>query len=106
MRFSWDDYEPETTFTLPALPGEPDLTIQIAKVGGGTVGRAYTGYWQAVVTCADQEVYRTDQLHTTQACTHHDAARHLVGFISGGTGADPALARRLSTWFFDGLCES
>jgi hypothetical protein len=99
MQFSWRDYEPETTLTLPAEPGEPDLAIQIAKVGGGTVGRAYTGQWQAVITYAGREIYRTDDLYTNQACTHQGAARHLADFMSSDRTLDPAVARRLDAWF-------
>jgi hypothetical protein len=98
MQFSWRDYEPETTLTLPAGPGEPDLTIQIAKVGGGTVGRAYTGYWQAVFTCAGREFYRMDRLHTIQACTHVEAARHAAAFVATDRVHDSGVAERLDDW--------
>jgi hypothetical protein len=98
MRLSWDEYEPETTLTLPGALGEPDLTIEVAKVGGGTVGRAYTGWWQIVVTYAGREVYRTDDLHTGSPCTHRVAARHLAAFLAAERVTDPLLARRLDAW--------
>src|ERR1700735_4057250 len=102
MRSSWDGYAPETTLTIPAAPGEPDLVIEIAKVGGGTVGRAYTGWWQAAVTCGGQEVYRTDQLHTVAACPPRHAARFLAAFLGNQHAPDPAVARRLDAWAWEG----
>jgi len=98
MHVNWDDYEPETTFTIPARASEADLTIEIAKVGGGTVGRSYTGQWQAVVIYAGREVYRYDELYTNQACTHLGAARHLADFMSTDRTGDPAVARRMDAW--------
>ena len=92
----------ETTVPIPPLAdGEPDLTIAVAKAGGGTPGRRYAGLWTAVVTTAGREVYRTNDLNTPTASTHQDAAR-TVAVILGATGAlGPeliGLTERLAAW--------
>jgi hypothetical protein len=76
-------FEPEAVYQIEGLYQDAaPLTIQIAKVGGGQVGRPYTGLWQAVVTHAERELYRGQDLGTALARTHRQAAVALAEFLA------------------------
>ena len=95
-----DQFTPEITFTLPGLsggPGEHTLTIAIAKLGGGTLGRAYDGRWEAVARYGDALLHHSDDLNTPQPATHEQAARQLAVFLAARFGNDE-LYQRLSAF--------
>lgn len=73
------DFEPEYTTTT-----DTGLTVQIEKLGGGTVGRAYTNEdWRYIVTAADgTELGRGQDLHITRAATHAQAAQEAATYFN------------------------
>lgn len=76
--FDLRDFEPEFT-----LITDDNLTIQIEKLGGGTVGKSYEGTWRYIVTNTDtgSEVRRGQNLVTGTPKTHEEAARILLDFM-------------------------
>lgn len=60
-----------------------DWTIYISKIGGGTVGKAYTGDWCYLVEDAatNEVIKQGSDLHTGTAKTHRQAARILASFL-------------------------
>jgi hypothetical protein len=94
------DFEPETTFQIPALyPGELPLTLAIAKTGGGTPGRRYDGLWRTVLTLGKTEIYRGGDLNTPIPHTHHEAARALATMLT--QDLDQSTGDRLDAWTND-----
>jgi hypothetical protein len=75
------DFEAEFTTEID------DLTIRIEKLGGGTVGNAYTGTWRYVVTTRDGiEVARGQNLETGMPHTHAEVADMVAeNFVPTGT---------------------
>jgi hypothetical protein len=65
------DFEPEYKTTT-----DRGLTVQIEKLGGGTVGTSYVDEdWRYIVTGADgTELGRGQDLHIRSAATHEQAA--------------------------------
>lgn len=58
--------------------------ISVSKVGGGTVGRAYEGSWEYLVTTANGSIVVKvgDDLYTGTPKTHHEAAVILAEFLA------------------------
>lgn len=68
------DFAPEYTHESPE-----GLTVKVEKLGGGTVGEAYTGTWRYVVTNADGEVLGQGQDYVTgMPHTHRTAAQGIA----------------------------
>jgi hypothetical protein len=90
------DFEPEIVFEIPGFEGDDaPLSIAIAKAGGGTLGRAYDGLWQAVATYDGRELYRGGDLNIARPHTHRQAAAVLAQFLAAeheGTSLDARLA--------------
>jgi hypothetical protein len=64
------DFEPEYTTTT-----DNGLTVQIEKLGGGTVGNAYAGLWRYIVTTASGTfVARGQDVATGMPHTHAEVA--------------------------------
>ncbi len=97
------DFEPEITLEIPGFDGDDEpLSIAIAKVGGGTLGRAYPGLWQAVAAYGSRELYRGGDLNIGRPHTHRQAAAVLAQFLAAeheGTSLDA----RLTVWAADNL---
>ncbi len=74
------DFECEYVLT------QGDLMIEIEKLGGGTVGQAYTGQWRYVVKVAGREAARAQDVNTGMPHTHADVAA-LVANVFDGTDA-------------------
>ncbi len=92
------DFEPEAVFQVPGFEGDDTpLSIAIAKAGGGTLGRAYPGLWQAVAAYGGRELYRGGDLNIGRPHTHRQAAAVLAQFLAAeheGTSLDA----RLTAW--------
>ncbi|WP_433662491.1 hypothetical protein ACQPW1_10250 [Nocardia sp. CA-128927] len=58
------------------------LIVQVEKVGGGTVGKAYVGNWRYIVLRDGAEIAR-GQDYTGSRLTHAQAARHIADFFIG-----------------------
>ena len=93
-----DDFAAEAVYEIPAH-GEDraPLSIAIAKAGGGTVGRAYTGSWSALVRHGSAVLHRGGELSTARACTHREAAQELASLIPAAQGIGD-LADRLTAF--------
>jgi hypothetical protein len=74
------DFEPEYAVRIIGQ----GIRIQLEKLGGGTVGRAYQGTWRYVVTDVHtgDEVARGQDLHTGTPKTHAEAALILADFLT------------------------
>jgi len=88
----------EAVYEIPAH-GEDraPLSIAIAKAGGGTVGRAYSGAWRAVVHHGRAVLHQDGELITKRACDHQEAARELAALIPAAQGVGD-LAERLAAF--------
>lgn len=58
------------------------LRVQVDKVGGGTVGKAYEGRWSVTVENGPMYVYDNDELITGTPKTHAEVARMAADFAS------------------------
>jgi hypothetical protein len=56
------------------------LTVRIAKVGGGTLGKSYDGSWEFEVLNHSGEVIQKSYLNTGTPMTHAEAARTVISF--------------------------
>lgn len=95
--------DPELVVSVPALQaGEPSLTIAIAVLGGGTLGRAYAkNHWVYAVHLGGDLVTSGADLHSGGlARTHSEMAAALAAYLAD-TAGPPQLAGqadRLSLW--------
>lgn len=71
------DFEPEYTTEIDGL------TVEISKVGGGTVGEQYEGRWIYHVTRGDKIIMFGNDLYTGTPKTHAQAAQLVYDFQSG-----------------------
>jgi hypothetical protein len=98
--------DPEAVFEVDAVTaGQPPLTISIAALGGGTVGRAYANNgWVYAVHLDGDLVASSADLHSGGvAKTHRHVAAVLAACLVGGATV-PELAGqsdRLSLWAHD-----
>lgn len=58
------------------------LSVSVDKVGGGTVGRDYTGMWMITVKNGDAFVYNNDMMSTSIPRSHEDVAAIAADFAS------------------------
>jgi hypothetical protein len=73
------DFEPEYTATVDGL------TIQIEKLGGGTLGRTYAGSWRYIATDATgTELGRGQDFTTGTPYTHAEAAELIADHFRDG----------------------
>ena len=99
--------DPELVVSVPALQaGQPSLTIAIAALGGGALGRAYAnnGWVYAVHLDGDLVTSGADLRSGGFARTHSEMAAALALYLAD-TDGPPQLAGqadRLSLWC-DGL---
>lgn len=57
------------------------LTVQVEKLGGGTVGREYTGTWRYIATDSDgNEVARGQDCDTGMPHSHDHVAREIAAY--------------------------
>lgn len=79
-RFDCEDISPE--FVLE--DSWSDRFVIIEKVGGGTIGREYTGWWKCFVVDSHtrQEVYR-GQYKSGVLQSHKEAAEGVLWFVDG-----------------------
>jgi hypothetical protein len=69
----------EIEYSYVALDGR---TIQLEKLGGGTIGQAYTGTWRYILLDAEGvEVTRGQDYETHIPHTHEEAAKDLADFF-------------------------
>lgn len=58
------------------------LFIQVEKLGGGTVDKAYDGTWRYIVSNKDgQEIARAQDFETGMPMTHADVASAIAGYF-------------------------
>jgi len=65
----------------------PFCSVRVSKVGGGTLGRAYTGHWHYRIVI-NGTVHQGSDLHTGTPKTHAEAATQVADFF----GPDDALS--------------
>ena len=91
--------QPEYTVNVPQMfVDDPAMVIHVSKVGGGTVGRGYTGRWDVAVL-SDPLRFR-ESLDTGLPKTHDEVARLAAQFASEGLDTDESwpVHDRLSCW--------
>lgn len=72
------DFEAEHTHESP-----DGLTVKVEKLGGGTVGSAYTGTWRYIVSGADgAEIGRGQDYTSGMPHTHVEAAEGIADFFT------------------------
>jgi hypothetical protein len=61
-----------------------DLMVRVSKVGGGTVGRAYDGFWLYRVSYIGSQtvLMEGDDLNTNTPKTHSQAAGLVLDFLA------------------------
>lgn len=74
--YSTDEFSPELTTYVLSDSGR-DYEIAIEKVGGGTVGRSYEGYWHWLVLGTDD----IQEMFTGTPKTHAEAAEIAADFL-------------------------
>lgn len=74
------DFAAEASFTFD-VEGT-DVKIEIEKLGGGTVGRAYDGTWRYIVTADGSEMTRGQDFTTGTPKTHQEAAALIIDALS------------------------
>ena len=67
--------------TLVTLDGEK-YSVEVDKVGGGTLGRSYDGDWTASVWLRGARVIDKETLRTGTRKTHREAAAIAADFAS------------------------
>jgi hypothetical protein len=70
------DFEPEYVTTIDTA------TVEIEKLGGGTVGGKYVGTWRYRHTDANGRVELGQDLETPMPHTHREAARIVADYFS------------------------
>jgi hypothetical protein len=72
-----EDFDPEYTLVTPE-----DDRVEVEKVGGGTVGTAYTGTWRYVAhDSMDYLLGCGNDFHTGTPMTHRQAARAILDIV-------------------------
>jgi hypothetical protein len=56
------------------------VMVEMSKVGGGTVGRRYSGRWSYRITQNGKVVAEGEDMNTPKVVTHEEAARIAWGF--------------------------
>jgi hypothetical protein len=56
------------------------LRVEVNKVGGGTLGRAYDGEWFVTVLNGPHYIFDNANLHTGTPKTHREVAEMAVDF--------------------------
>lgn len=86
----------EYSIDVPELTsGDPQVTIEISAVGGGTVGQFYAGNrWEYNVLCDGKVVITGDDLRSAPAAgsTHAEMAVCLAGFLGAYAESESELA--------------
>lgn len=82
------DFEHDVTITDPDAGGPATVRLLVAKVGGGTPGRAYAGTWYYRLDVDGKTVAHGDDLETGTPKTHAQAARIAAGFLASGLPED------------------
>lgn len=59
------------------------FVIGVDKVGGGTVGRGYSGDWQTTIYTPDKRVFERVPVYTGMPHTHFSVADGVIGDILG-----------------------
>lgn len=57
------------------------VMVEISKVGGGTIGRRYTGDWQVRITQKNRVICEDIMRVTARTLTHEEAARQALCFV-------------------------
>jgi hypothetical protein len=94
-----EDASEYSVIVPPLFEGDGPMTITVAKFGGGTPGKAYTGTWN--VFLYDGEVILDATILTTGMPKRHDEAAALaaLGFADGiDEFDDMGLYDRLTVW--------
>lgn len=78
--------EPEHEWT--GRPIGTHVMVEMSKVGGGTVGRRYSGRWSYRITVRGKVVAEGDDMNTPKVVTHEEAARIAWGFQDTAYAAD------------------
>lgn len=56
------------------------LTVRVNKVGGGTLGKAYEGYWDVIVKLNDTTMFEAWDLRIGTPKTHVEVAQIALDF--------------------------
>jgi hypothetical protein len=60
---------------------EDIICVRIAKLGGGTLGKAYAGHWLYRVTLPGDVIVEGQDFHTGTPKTHHEATVLVAEFV-------------------------
>lgn len=114
------DFEPEYTVTMPGkFESEPDVLIEIEKLGGGTIGKYYTGIWRYRVSTPSGLLEYGQDLDTGPIPHSHEMAASALALHLSALWGETAsacvgnftesvmdLARRLDDWGYARIHES
>lgn len=103
------DFDSELSVSIPQMnDGDKTLSIQIEKLGGGTVGKSYTGTWRYRVLWAGKEVYKAQDLETPTPTSHEEAASLIAGFLAnyGDPDSDIEFTGPMPTGRYKKLCDT
>lgn len=75
-------------FEWTGRPIGTHVMVEISKVGGGTVGRRYSGRWSYRITVKGKVVAEGEDMNTPRVYTHEEAARVAWGFQDTAYAAD------------------
>src|SRR5208282_241439 len=74
----------ELTVVVPRMylgDSEPEIWIGISKVGGGTVGKSYSGTWEYRVISGGVHIEGADLRSGAMGATHEEMIRTLASFL-------------------------
>lgn len=82
--------EDEPEYEWAGRPIGTHVMVEISKVGGGTVGRRYTGRWSYRATQNGKVVAEGEDMNSPRVLTHEEAARRCWEFLDTAYGAEHA----------------
>lgn len=73
------DFSAELTYT----DSQYGVTIQVEKLGGGTLGKKYDGIWRYIATHTntDEEITRGQDYETGTPKEHDEVAEELAAYV-------------------------
>jgi hypothetical protein len=91
-----EDHEYQTDVPSLLRTDHQTVMIYVSKVGGGTVGKSYSGSWAWSCVIDGEETGHGDDLSTGMPKTHAETARLVADFLAGSYPEGSELYERFS----------